>query len=95
MAGRIGRGEAVRNPFVARIGDAIRDGKTFARIVREQPDVVKARGPAGWTALMYAAAFGRPSDVRELLDKDADPNVERSWMPARNQTCDRARGGPP
>ena len=62
---------------VIAIGDAIREGdrQSFMKILRDKPSVLAARGNVGWTALMYAAAFGRPSDVRALLAKGADPNV--------------------
>jgi ankyrin repeat protein len=76
LAGGKSSGTAVT--AVDEIAGAIRDGdqRRFAKILRDRPDVLSARGNGGWTALMYAAAFGRPSDVRALLAKGVDPNIQ-------------------
>ena len=63
---------------VTAIGDAIRGGdqRRVANLLRTRPGIVSARGNGGWTALMYAAAYGQASDVRALLSKGADPNLQ-------------------
>ena len=45
---------------VVRSGDALRNGtgKEFDRLLRENPEAVNAKGPGGWTPLMYAALYG-------------------------------------
>src|SRR5262249_11099449 len=35
-----------------------------------------AKGPSGWTPLMYAALYGNGEDVRLLLEKGANPNAQ-------------------
>jgi len=60
------------------IANAIRDSdrRRFAKLLRTRPGIVSARGNSGWTALMYAGAYGRAGDVRALLSKGADPNLQ-------------------
>ena len=45
-------------------------------MLRRRPELAKARGAGGWTALMYAAAYGDIRDLGLLLRQGADPNVQ-------------------
>ena len=73
-------GKSVRagDPAVTAVADAIREGdrRKVARLLRRRPELAKARGAGGWTALMYAAAYGDIRDLGLLLRQGADPNVQ-------------------
>ncbi len=73
-----GRAATAGDATVVAIGNAIRDGdrRKVARLLHEWPAAVEATGDRGWTALMYAAAYGDSSDLRTLLDKGADSNAQ-------------------
>jgi ankyrin repeat protein len=51
------RDTALASPTAIKIVNSLRnrDGKEFARLLRENPDAVNAKGSGGWTPIMYAA----------------------------------------
>lgn len=61
----------------SRMMEALRRGdrKAFQQLLRDEPDHINKRGPAGSTPLMYAALYGDLDSVRRLLQAGADPNV--------------------
>lgn len=65
------------DPAAARVMELIAAARPAAALqaVRRAPDVVNGRGPEGATPLMYAALYGSPTLVKQLLDAGADPNV--------------------
>jgi ankyrin repeat protein len=65
------------DPRAARIMETLRSGdrQTFMRLLREDPGAVKLKGAGGSTPLMYAALYGDPASVRELLERGSDPNA--------------------
>jgi ankyrin repeat protein len=69
---------AVVDPVVVRIMNAFRSGHRLAvqHALSEHPESVNAKGPSGWTPLMYAALYGNGEDVRLLLEKGANPNAQ-------------------
>jgi hypothetical protein len=73
-------GEGTRFPVDAsadRLIGLIRDGDRAAasRLVRERPDVARARGTGGSTALMFAALYGDAALMKQLLSAGADSNA--------------------
>jgi ankyrin repeat protein/mono/diheme cytochrome c family protein len=73
-------GEAPRAPAdrnAARMTEALRHGdrRLFAKILRDDPGAVNRGGPGGSTPLMFAALYGDAAQVRELLERGADPNA--------------------
>jgi ankyrin repeat protein len=50
----------------------------FNRVLRDRPRAVNAKGPSGWTPIMYAALYGDGDAVRLLLDKGANPNARNN-----------------
>jgi ankyrin repeat protein len=65
------RGATLADAAVVRYRDALRSGKR-ATI---DPKSVNAKGPNGWTPLMYAVLYGSADSVRSLLKKSANPNA--------------------
>jgi len=65
------------DPRAARIMEALGNGDrpTFVRLLREDPEAVKLKGPGGSTPLMYAALYGDAASVRDILERGADPNT--------------------
>jgi ankyrin repeat protein len=66
------------DPAVVTMMTALRDGKRaeFERRLRSAPAALNAKGPDGWTPLMYAALYGDPQAVRLLLDRGANPDAQ-------------------
>ena len=60
-----------------RLNALIRQGDRSAtlRTLRSHPGVARMRGAGGSTPLMFAALYGDPGLVRELLAAGADPNM--------------------
>src|SRR6516165_8692607 len=58
------------DPTAARMIQALRTGdrQTFEKILREDPEAAKRKGPGGSTPLMYAALSGDARSVRMLLE---------------------------
>ena len=71
--------------------NALRNGdrQEFNRVLRENPESVNAKGPSGWTPIMYAALYGDGEAVRLLLDKGANPNAQNDRRRNRPDVCDR------
>jgi len=69
---------APANPTVVKMMNALRNGnrQEFNRALRANPEAVNAKGPSGWTPIMYAALYGDAEHVRLLLDKGANPNAQ-------------------
>ena len=65
------------DPRAARMMETLRSGdrQTFQRLLREDPAAGKLKGAGGSTPLMYAALYGDPASVRELLERGSDPNT--------------------
>jgi ankyrin repeat protein len=63
---------ALEDADVAAIGDA----PELKRRLAHDPAIVSRRTPDGFTPLHYAAFFGGPAAVAELLAAGADPNAE-------------------
>ena len=63
---------------VVRMMNALRKGvrQEFNRALAENPKSLNAKGPGGWTPIMYAALYGDGAAVRLLLDKGANPNAQ-------------------
>jgi ankyrin repeat protein len=72
------RDAAPADPAVVKMMNALRNGsrQEFNRALRENPEAVNARGPSGWTPIMYAAVYGDGEAVRRLLNKGANPNAQ-------------------
>ncbi len=62
----------------ARMMEALRQGdrESFQKLLRDEPDHINRKGPAGSTPLMYAALYGDVDSVRQLLKTGADPNLQ-------------------
>jgi ankyrin repeat protein len=60
------------------LADALRAGDraAFARALRDSAPNLNAVDDRGFTPLMHAARFGTGSEMRELLDRGADPNFQ-------------------
>jgi len=52
------------------------DRQAFQKLMRDNPDHINKKGPAGSTPLMYAALYGEVDSVRQLLKAGADPNLQ-------------------
>jgi len=65
------------DPGALRLMESLRsgDGKAFARLLRENPEVVNRKGPGGATPLMYAALYGDTASLRQLIERGADPRI--------------------
>ena len=65
------------DPMAMRLMDLLRDGEraAFRKLLREEPQAAKLKGPGGSTPLMYAALYGDAEAVRLLLEAGADPNI--------------------
>ena len=65
------------DPKATRLMDVLRDGDraAFLKLLREEPQVAKLKGPGGSTLLMYAALYGDAESVRLLLEAGAEPNI--------------------
>ncbi len=65
------------DPKATRLMDELRDGEraAFRRLLREEPQAAKLKGPGGSTPLMYAALYGDAESVRHLLEAGAEPNI--------------------
>ena len=72
------RATAPANPVAVKIRDALRNGDRaeFDRLLRETPGPANAKGPGGWTPIMYAALYGDAGTVSLLLTEGADPNTQ-------------------
>ena len=72
------RSSAPVNPAVVKMRDALRDGdrQKFNSALRQNMEAVNAKGPSGWTPIMYAAFYGDGEAVRLLLNKAANPNAQ-------------------
>jgi ankyrin repeat protein len=68
------------DPAVVSLRNALRNGdrQEFNRVLRDRPEAVNAKGPSGWTPIMYAALYGDGDAVRLLLDKGANPNARNN-----------------
>jgi ankyrin repeat protein len=66
------------DPVVVDMVNALRNGdrQGFKRLLRDRPEAVQAKGPNGWTPLMYAALYGDGETIRLLLESGANPNVQ-------------------
>ncbi len=66
-----------QDPKATQVLDALRHGdrRRFERLLRENPNAVRATGSGGVTPLMYAALYGDALSARLLLDMGADPNA--------------------
>src|SRR5437879_5323534 len=58
------------DPRAVRIAEAFRTGQP----IKVEADLVNARGPEGSTPLMYAALYGTPDQLKEMLAKGGDAN---------------------
>ena len=69
-----------QDPAATRIAELIVSSREAAALqaVRKAPAVVNGRGPEGSTLLMYAALYGSPALVKQLLEAGADPNVRNN-----------------
>ncbi len=67
----------VPDPDATRMIDAIRrsDADAVLKLPGDLRAVVNRRGPGGSTPLMYAALYGEPRSVAEMLHAGADPNL--------------------
>ena len=74
------RDTAPADPAVVSLRNALRNGdrQEFNRVLRDNPESVNAKGPSGWTPIMYAALYGDGEAVRLLLDKGANPNARNN-----------------
>ena len=65
------------DPKVTRLMDLLRGDEraAFRKLLREQPQAAKLKGPGGSTPLMYAALYGDAESVRLLLEAGADLNI--------------------
>jgi ankyrin repeat protein len=59
----------------ARLMEALRNGESFTKTLREHPEAVNRSGTAGFTPLMYSVLYGDANSVRLLLERGADPNL--------------------
>jgi ankyrin repeat protein len=66
------------DPAATRLMESLRlgDHQAFLKLLSENPTAVNLKGPGGSTPLMYAALYGDPDSVRQLLAKGADPNLK-------------------
>jgi ankyrin repeat protein len=66
------------DPRAVRLMEALRNGDrpAFEKLLRQDPQAAKQKGPGGATPLMYAALYGDLKSVRLLLEKGADPNAK-------------------
>ena len=64
------------NPKAVAMTDALRAGdrQSFMKFVAEDPKLLNARGPEGSTPFMYAVLYSDRATLRQLLQKEADPN---------------------
>jgi ankyrin repeat protein len=65
------------NPKASRMMEILRAGDraAFRKMLRNEPDTAKLKGPGSSTPLMYAVLYGDADDVRLLLEAGADPNA--------------------
>jgi ankyrin repeat protein len=65
------------DPRAVRIAEALRAGdrEAFARLLRQEPEVVKLKAAGGSTLLMFAALYGDTESVLQLIDRGAEVNV--------------------
>jgi cytochrome c551/c552 len=65
------------DPRATRLMDALRNANVdlFRAEVARDPGAAALKGAGGSTPLMFAALYGSVSDMRQLLDCGADPNV--------------------
>ncbi|MEO8592935.1 MAG: ankyrin repeat domain-containing protein [Candidatus Solibacter sp.] len=52
------------------------DRTQFSRLLRENSGAANAKGPGGWTPIMYAALYGDAATVNLLLTGGANPNAQ-------------------
>jgi ankyrin repeat protein len=66
------------DPAVVRMRDALRMGerRAFGRLLVENPGAVNAKGPRGWTPLMYAALYGDAATLGLVLDRGAKVDAQ-------------------
>ncbi len=72
------RQPAPPNPAAIKIRNALRNGdrSELGRLVRGTPGAANAKGPGGWTPIMYAALYGDAEAVGLLLTEGASPNAQ-------------------
>jgi ankyrin repeat protein/mono/diheme cytochrome c family protein len=77
--------------FISTVRSA--DRKTVEKLIVDDPEIVKAKDPAGSTPLHHAAGFGTLDVVQLLLDKGADINAKnrRSSTPLHWAIHDEAK----
>ncbi len=66
-----------QDPVATKLLDAIRRGDrgSASQLLKQSPDVARAKGMGGITPLMYAALYRDQTSTRALLDAGADPNA--------------------
>jgi ankyrin repeat protein len=76
VSGDRGTAASVVDPKVVEMATALRNGDShvFQRILHGNPKSVNGSGENGWTPLMYAALYGGPEEIKQLLDAGANPN---------------------
>ena len=69
-----------QDPAATRVANLIASSRHAEALqaIRKAPPIVNGRGPDGATPLMYAALYGSPALVKQLLDAGADPNIRNN-----------------
>jgi ankyrin repeat protein len=65
------------DPGAVWLMESLRSGnaQAFARLLRENQEVVNRKGLGGTTPLMYAALYADTGSLRQLIERGADPKI--------------------